>query len=82
MNSLSENVNGLLFLAGFVLALWGLSVWSVPLAAVVAGVLVMVMAAAPYVRQRWTAAPSRRQDRSATQNDHGGERRILALRGR
>ena len=57
MNSLSQNVNGLLFLAGFALALWGLSAWSVPLAAVVAGVLVMVMAAAPYVRQRWTAAP-------------------------
>lgn len=51
-NVLSQNVNALLFLAGFVSFVWGLSVWSVPLAAVVAGVLVMGMAAAPYVRRR------------------------------
>ncbi len=52
MSLLRQNVNGLLFAAGFALVVWGLSMVSVPLAAVVAGVVVMVVAAAPYVRWR------------------------------
>jgi uncharacterized membrane protein YjjP (DUF1212 family) len=48
----SDNLNGVLFLAGFVSLVSGIGAWSVPLAAVVAGVVVMGMAAFPYLRKR------------------------------
>ena len=43
-------VRSLLFLAGFVSFVGGLAAWSVPLAAVVCGGVVMVVTAFPYVR--------------------------------
>lgn len=44
-------VRSLLFLSGFVAFVWGISQWSVPGAAVVAGGMVMGLTAAPFVRR-------------------------------
>ncbi len=52
MNALSQNVNALIFMAGFVSLVAGLSSYSWALAAVVAGGLLMLVGAAPYVRPR------------------------------
>ena len=51
MRALRENVNALCFLTGFGAMAWGVGQWSTPLAAVVAGVLVMGLAAYPYLRK-------------------------------
>lgn len=45
-------MNGLLFVAGFATFVAGLASWSGALAAVVAGALVMGLAAYPYLRVR------------------------------
>lgn len=52
MRWLGENVNALLFVAGFGAATWGLAHWSAPLAAVAAGVVVMGLSAFPYLRRK------------------------------
>lgn len=49
---MATNLSGVLFVVGFVSCVGGLASWSVPLAAVVAGVVVMGMAALPYLRKR------------------------------
>jgi len=47
-----QQPNTVLFLAGFVSFVTGIASWSVPVAAVVAGALVMAVAAYPYLRTR------------------------------
>ena len=49
---MTDNVNGIAFLAGLVVVAWGVASWSVPLAAVVVGGVVMLCAALPYLRRR------------------------------
>lgn len=44
------NLNALVYLCGFALLCLGVAGWSVPAAQVVAGVLLMCMAAWPYLR--------------------------------
>jgi uncharacterized membrane protein YjjP (DUF1212 family) len=51
MRWLHENVNLMGFLAGFVAVAWGIGQWSAPLAAVVAGAIVMGLTAYPYLRK-------------------------------
>jgi hypothetical protein len=53
MNSkarVAEHLNGLLFLCGFVAVVASVAQWSGPLAGVLGGGVVMLMAAWPYVR--------------------------------
>ena len=47
---LAQNLNALVCALGFALLCLGVAGWSVPAAQVVAGLLLMVMAAWPYVR--------------------------------
>ena len=48
----SENVNAIVFALGFVTAYVGLSQWSSSAANVAAGVVLMVIGAWPFLRQR------------------------------
>lgn len=47
---MASNLNGATFVVGFAAMSYGLASWSIPLAAVVAGVVLMGLAVYPFLR--------------------------------